>query len=118
MSKIRKKAVDRSTTTISKRDITFEKAIQFSGWFSFIALSIFLGFWGIFDALLEIMEITIGEMQFAYIIFTGTSAGLSFGLSTKIRKNRDKKKDIFIDWLIAEFILCMFAIFSVAVYQW
>jgi hypothetical protein len=42
----------------------------------------------------------------------------SFGLASKIRKNRDKKKEIFVNWMIAEFIVCMFAIFSIAVYQW
>jgi len=118
MSKIRKKPIDRTTTTISKEEITFEKAIQYSGWFSLIALSIFLGYWGIFDALLEVMEINIDQMLFSYILFNGISMALSFALSTKIRKNRDKKKEIFVDWIIAEFFVCMFAIFSVAVYQW
>ncbi len=118
MSKIKKKPIDRSTTTISKRDITFEKAIQFSGWFFLIALSIFLGIWGIFDVILNTMEIEIGHMLFSYIVFNGTSTALSFALSTKISKNRDRKKEIFIDWIIAEFLLCMFAIFSVAIYQW
>jgi len=118
MSKIRKKPIDRSTTTISKEEIMFEKAIQFSGWFFLIALSIFLGYWGIFDVLLETMEIKIDQMLFSYILFNGTSMALSFALSTRIRKNRDKKKEIFVDWIIAEFLLGIFAIFSVAVYQW
>ena len=118
MSKIRKKPIDRSTTTISKEEIMLEKAIQYSGWFFLIAVSIFLGYWGIFDALLETIEVNINQMLFSYILFNGTSMAFSFALSTKIRKNRDKKKGIFVDWIIAEFMLGMFAIFSVAVYQW
>ena len=118
MSKIRKKPIDRSTTTISKEEIIFEKAIQYSGWFFLIALSIFLGYWGIFDVLLETIEVNIDRMLFSYILFNGISMALSFALSTKIRKNRDKKREIFFDWIIAEFFICMFAIFSVAVYQW
>ena len=117
MSK-RKKPIDRATTTISKEEIIFEKAIQYSGWFFLIALSVFLGYWGIFDALLETMEINIDQMLFSYILFNGVSMAFSFALSTKIRKNRDKKREIFLDWIIAEFFICMFAIFSVAVYQW
>lgn len=118
MSKIRKKPIDRTTTTISKEEIVFEKAIQYSGWFFLIALSVFLGYWGIFDALLDTIEINIDQMLFSYILFNGTSMAFSFALSTKIRKNRDKKREIFFDWIKAEFILCMFAILSVAVYQW
>ena len=118
MSKIRKKPIDRATTTISKEEIIFEKAIQYSGWFFLIALSVFLGYWGIFDALLETIEVDIDQMLFSYILFNGTSMAFSFALSTKIRKNRDKKREIFLNWIIAEFVLCMFAIFSVAAYQW
>jgi len=117
MSK-RKKPIDRATTTISKEEIIFEKAIQYSGWFFLIALSVFLGYWGIFDALLETIEINIDQMLFSYILFNGVSMAFSFALSTKIRKNRDKKREIFLDWIIAEFFIGMFAIFSVAVYQW
>ncbi|MHA1256936.1 MAG: hypothetical protein ACTSPS_15190, partial [Promethearchaeota archaeon] len=60
----------------------------------------------------------IDQMLFSYILFNGTSMAFSFALSTKIRKNRDKKREIFLNWIIAEFVLCMFAIFSVAAYQW
>lgn len=118
MSKIKKKPVDRSTTTISEKDIKFEKSIQFCGWIFLISVSIFLAYYGIFDVILETIEIEITAMLYSYILFTGTSSALCFALSTKIRKNRDRKKEIFIDWIIAEFLLCMFAIFSVAVYQW
>ena len=118
MSKVKKKTLDRSTTTISKRDIAFEKSIYFCGWMFLIAVGVFLIYYGIFDYALETIEIEITAMLFSYMLFTGTSSALCFALSTKIGKNRDKKKEIFIDWIIAEFLLCMFAIFSVAVYQW
>ena len=118
MSKVKKKRIDRSTTTISKKDINFEKILQFSAWFFLIACSGVLAYWALFDVILDRMVIHIGAMYFTYILFTGTSAALCFALVTKIRKNRDKKKEIMIDWLIAEFLFCMFAIFAVAIYQW
>ena len=118
MSKVKKKPIDRSTTTISKKDINFEKLLQFSAWFFLLACLIPLAYWAVFDLLLERIAIEIGGMYFSYIIFTGTSAALCFALATKVRKNRDKKKEIVIDWLIGEFLFCMFAIFAVAIYQW
>jgi hypothetical protein len=118
MSKSKKKSEDRSTTTISKKDIAFEKSIQFCAWMFLISLSIFLIYYGIFDVILEEVDIEITAMLFSYTLFTGTSSALCFALSTKIRRNRDRKREIFIDWIIAEFLFCMFAIFSVAVYQW
>ncbi|MFX1442523.1 MAG: hypothetical protein ACFFHV_03840 [Promethearchaeota archaeon] len=118
MSKIKKKTEERSTTTISKKDIAFEKSIRFCAWFFLISLSVFLAYYGIFDVLLERIDLEITAVLFSYAIFTGTSSALCFALSTKISRNRDRKSEIFIDWIIAEFLLCMFAIFSVAVYQW
>ena len=118
MSKIEKKKADRATTVISKKDIEFEKILQFSGWIFLICFAIILGIWAMFDVLLKTMNVEIGAMQFSFIIFTGTSATLCFALVSKIRKNRDMKKEIFIDWLIGEFLFCMFAIFVVAIYQW
>jgi hypothetical protein len=118
VSKVKKKAIDRTTTTISKKEIGFEKSIHFCGWMFLISLSVFLAYYGIFDVLLERVEIEMTAMLYSYALFTATSAALCFALSTKIAKNRDRKKEIFVDWIIAEFLLCMFAIFSVAVYQW
>jgi len=118
MSKVKKKRIDRSITTISKKDINFEKILQFSAWFFLIAFTIFMSYWLLFDVILKRIEIEIGAMQYSYAIFTGTSAALCFALVTKVRKNRDKKKEIIIDWLIGEFLFCMFAIFAVAIYQW
>ena len=118
MSKIKKKRVDRATTTISRKEIEFEKILQFTGWFFLLAFSVYLGIYVVFDYLFKTIEMEIGAMQYSFIIFMGTSAALSFALVTKIRKNRDKKKEIFIDWLIGEFFFCMFAILVIAVYQW
>ena len=118
MSKVKKKRIDRSITTISKKDINFEKILQFSAWFFLIACSIILAYWALFNVLLHRIVIHINAMYFTYIIFTGTSAGLCFALATKVRKNRDKKKEVMIDWLIGEFLFCIFAIFAVAIYQW
>jgi hypothetical protein len=92
--------------------------IKNAGWMFLISLGVFFAYYGIFDFLLELVEVEIYAVLFSYIIYTGTSAGFCFGLSTRIARNRDKKKEIFVDWLIAQFIVCMFAIFSVAVYQW
>ena len=118
MSKVKKQRIDRTTTTISKKDIQFEKILQFSGWIFLLAFSIYMGYWLLFDVILKSFVIKIGPMQFSYFIFTGTSAALCFTLVTKIRKNRDKKKEIFIDWLIGEFLFGMFAIIAVAIYVW
>ena len=118
MSKVKKKSIDRTTTTISKKDIQFEKILQFCGWIFLIAFSIYMAYWVLFDVLLKNLIIKIGPMQFSYTLFTGTSAALCFALVTKIRKNRDKKKEIFIDWLIGEFLFGIFAIFAVAIYVW
>ncbi|MBD3254911.1 MAG: hypothetical protein GF383_07445 [Candidatus Lokiarchaeota archaeon] len=118
MSKTKKERADRSTTTISEKDIAFEKLIQYAGVMFLISLSIFMLYYLIVDVILNTVEIEIGSMQFSFIIFTGISATLCFALSTKIKKNREIKRKIFIDWLVAEFLFCMFAIFSVAVYQW
>lgn len=118
MSKIKKKIADRPSTTITEADIIFEKTIQFCGWIFLIISLGFLGFWGLFHYLLKIIEIEINISAFSFIIFSGISSAISFALSSVIKKNRDKKKSIFVDWIIAEFLFCMFAIFTVAAYQW
>ena len=118
MSKVKKKRIDRTTTIISKKDIQFEKILQFSGWIFLLAFSIYMAYWVVFDVILEEFVVKIGPMQYSYTLFTGTSAALCFALVTKVRKNRDKKKEIFIDWLICEFLFGMFAIFAVAIYVW
>lgn len=118
MSKIKKKPIDRSSTTVSKEDIHFERIIQFAGFFFFIAFAWFMCYWAMFDFILESENVEIGTMQYSYIIFTGASTAFCFALVSKIRQNRDIKKKIFIDWIIAQFLFCMFAIFVVAIYRW
>jgi hypothetical protein len=117
MSKIKKKRFE-SPSTISELDIKFEKIIQFSGWLFLFALVGFLGAWVLLDIILEIIDLEISVMTFTFIIFTGTNSAISFGLATKIKNNRDKKKQFFHDWLLGEFLFSMLAIFSIAAYQW
>ncbi len=116
MSKARKKQI-KPITSILEEDIKFEKVIQFSGWIFLLVLAGFMGVWGLMD-LLDIAKINLDAMSYSFILFTGTSSALSFGLATRIKKNRDKKKEIFMDWLLGEFLLSVFAIFAVAAYQW
>lgn len=116
MSKIKKKSVERPTT-ISETDIKFEKIIQFSGWIFLLILAGFLGGWALLDVL-NIYELRLEAMSFSFIVFTGVSSAFCFGLATRIKNNRDKKRELFLDWMLAEFLFCMFAILAVAVYQW
>lgn len=117
MSKIKKKRTS-GPSSISELDIKFEKIIQFSGWMYLLALGGFMGAWVLFDFILEIFELELSAWTYAFIIFTGTNSAISFALSTKIKNNRDKKKEFFRDWLLGEFIFSMLAIFAVAVYVW
>ena len=64
------------------------------------------------------IDIELTRPVFAYILYMGSNAALSFGMAASINKNLDKKKEIFLDWLIAQFLFSMFAILSLAVYQW
>lgn len=115
MSKVRKKQIERQKT-LSELDIKFEKIVQFSGWIFLFALGGFMGGWAVLDTILEI--INLNAMTFSFIIFTGTNSAVSFGVASKIKNDRTKKREFFLDWLIGEFLLCMFAIFAVAAYQW
>lgn len=116
MSKLKKKYV-RSSAPVSEIDVKFEKIIQTSGWMFLLALGGFMAIWGIFDAILNMIQLELDPMTYSFIIFTGTSAALCFALTTKIRNNREKKKQLFLDWLLGEFLFCMFAIFVIAIYQ-
>lgn len=117
MSKVRKKQIDRKRA-ISELDIKFEKIIQFSGWMFLLGLGAFMGGWVLLDDILSIVSLNLDAMTFSLIIFTGTNSAISFGLASKIKSNPDKKRGFFLDWLLGEFLLCMFAIFVVAAYQW
>jgi uncharacterized membrane protein len=116
VSKVKKK--DRSISPQFKEDVIFEKIIEFTGWAFLLVLLIFLGMWLIFDNLLDLINFQMGPEPFAFILFTGTNAALCFGLRAIIKSNRDQKKKFFLDWLFGEFLLSMFAIFSIAAYQW
>jgi hypothetical protein len=117
MSKIKKKPVV-SSSAISELEINFRKIIQFSGWLFLLGLLGFLGGWLILDNILDIINLELDAVEFAIIIFTGTNSAISFALASKIKNNGEKKRQYFIDWLIAEFLFCMFAIFTIAAYQW
>lgn len=114
--KIKKKSLATPKKGLEEEN-PFIKVIIMSGWFFLILLGIFLGSWGLFDAALELIEIELNAVSFTIVIFTGTSSALSFGLATKIKNNEFLIKTFFIDWLIGEFIFCMFGIFAVAIYQ-
>ena len=117
MSKVRKKQTE-SQKVLSELDIKLEKIVQFSGWMFLITLGGFMGGWIAFDIMFEIIELNINAITFSFIIFTGTNSAVSFGVASKIKNDRTKKREFFFDWLIGEFMLCMFAIFAVAAYQW
>ncbi|MFW9826255.1 MAG: hypothetical protein ACFFEY_01395 [Candidatus Thorarchaeota archaeon] len=117
MSKIKKKRTS-SLSPISELDLKFEKIVQFSGWIFFLALIGFFGAWFLLDGVLDMIDLEIGSITFAFIVFIGSNIAISFALASKIKNNRDNKKKLFLDWLIGEFFFCMFAIFTVAAYQW
>lgn len=117
MSKVRKKQNDRQKA-LSELDIKFEKIVHFSGWMFLFALGGFMGGWLVLDTMFEIIDLNLNAMTFSFIIFTGTNSAVSFGVASKIKNDRTKKREFFLDWLIGEFLLCMFAIFAVAAYQW
>jgi hypothetical protein len=117
MSKIKKKQPPRFRRDTKEEKL--EKSMNFTGWIFLLTLGIFLGIWFIFDDLLNItfIDFQLNALTFSFIIFTGTSSAFSFGLATLIKNNRDIRRKIFFDFLIGEFLLCMFAVFSLAAYQ-
>jgi uncharacterized membrane protein YvlD (DUF360 family) len=117
MSKVRQKQ-KQSQKDLSEFDIKFEKIIQFSGWIFLFALGALMGGWFLLDTILEILDLNLNAITFSLIIFIVTNSAVSFALASKIKNDRTKKREIFLDWLIGEFLLSMFAIFTVAVYQW
>ena len=117
MSKIKKKRfVDQKG--ISDLNLRFAKIFQFSGWFFLLIIGGFMAAWILLDTVLDIISLDITGMTFPFIIFTGTNSAISFALATKIKNSGDKKRQYFLDWLLGEFIFCMFTVFAVAAYQW
>ena len=99
--------------------------IEFAGWIFLIAFVGYFGAWAVLDYLLD-LDVRLGlsflnfeadDVTFVYVIFTGTSAAFCFALSTKIKNNRERKKEFFLDWLCGEFLFAMFAIFALSAYQ-
>jgi hypothetical protein len=117
MSKVREKQKQRQKD-LTEFDIIFEKVIQFSGWMFLLALGTLMGGWFLLDTVFEMIDLNLNAMTFSFIIFTGTNSAVSFALASKIKNDRTKKREIFLDWLLGEFLLSMFAIFTVAAYQW
>jgi hypothetical protein len=117
MSKVKKKPT-RSPGGLSQEEIVFEKVINFSGWMFLIALLIILSAFFIFDMILDLIELPLNASTFTLLIFTGTNAAISFGLATRVKKNRDQKRKLFLDWLLGQFIFCIIAVFVIAAYQW
>ena len=117
MSKVRKKQVE-SQKFLSELDIKFEQIIHFSGWIFLFALGGFMLGWVVLDTMLKAIDLNLNAITFSFIIFTGTNSAVSFGVASKIKNDRSHKREYFLDWLIGEFLLCMFAIFAVAAYQW
>ncbi len=117
MSKVKKKPTQ-SPGGLSQEEIVFEKVINFSGWMFLIALLALISAFFIFDMILDLIELTLNASTFTLIIFTGTNAAISFALATRVKKNRDQKRKLFIDWLLGQFIFSMIAVFVIAAYQW
>ena len=91
MSKVKKKPTGLHGG-LSEEEVKFEKIIQFSGWIFLIALILLMGAFFIFDSVLGIIELELNASTFTLIIFFGTNSAISFGLATRIKKNRDQKK--------------------------
>ncbi len=118
MSKIKKKPVE-SSTTISELDVRFVKIINITGWIYLIAVVGFFAVWGLFDTLLNVIDIeTSSPLVYAYIVYTGTSAAFCFAVGSKINKEKENKRSFFMDLLLGEFFFCVLAILSLAIYQW
>ncbi len=117
MSKVKKKPTGLHGG-LSEEEVKFEKIMHFSGCIFLIALTLLMGAFIIFDSVLGLIELELNASTFTLIIFFGTNSAISFGLATRIKKNRNQKKKLYFDWLMGEFLLGIIAIFAVAVYQW
>ena len=117
MSKVKKKST-KLDGRLSEEDLIFERIIYFSGWIFLLILLVFLGAFLVFDFIFAFIELTLNAPSFSIIIFTGTNCAISFALATRIKKNRDQKKKLLVDWLKGEFLFCLIAILVVAAYQW
>ena len=117
MSKVKKKST-RLDGSLSEEDLKLEKIFYFSGWVFFLILLVYLGAFLVFDFIFGLIELQLNASSFSVIIFTGTNSAISFALATRIKKNRDQKKKLFVDWLKGELLFCAIAILLVSAYQW
>ncbi len=106
-------------------DKKFLSIIQFTGWISLLiggallVLNLYLAF------IDENHMITIGDIEIGItrtsviiMIFSITTTVFCFGVVDLLRRDLSKKKQYFMSWLIGEFLLAIFGVFSLAVYQW
>ncbi len=106
-------------------DKEFLSIIQFTGWISLLiggallVLNLYLAFIDE-NHIITIGDIEIGITRTSVItmIFSITTTIFCFGMVDLIKKDLSKKKQYFMSWLIGEFLLAMFGVFSLAVYQW
>jgi hypothetical protein len=117
MSKVKKKST-RFDGSLLEEDLKFERIIYFSGWIFLLILLVYLGAFFVADFIFGFIELQLNAPSFSMIIFTGTNSAISFALATRIKKNRDQKKKLFVDWLKGEFLFCVIAIIAVSLYQW
>jgi hypothetical protein len=117
MSKVKKKST-RLDGSLSEEDLKLEKIFYFSGWVFFLILLVYLGAFLVLDFIFGLIELQLNASSLSVIIFTGTNSAISFALATRIKKNRDQKKKLLVDWIKTEFLFCVIAILVVAAYQW
>ncbi len=109
----------------SDSDAEFLRIFQFTGWISFLiggVILILLLYLAFIDENNVItiagIEIGINRTLVSLMIFSITTTIFCFGTVDLLKKDISKKKQYFISWLIGEFLLAIFGIFSLAAYQW
>lgn len=106
-------------------DKKFLTIIQFTGWISLLIggslliLNLYLAFIDENHIItIGAIEIGISRTSVVIMIFSITTTVFCFGIVDLLRSDLSKKKQYFMSWLIGEFLLAMFGVFSLAAYQW
>ncbi len=106
-------------------DKKFLDIIQFTGWISLLIggslliLNLYLAFIDENHIItIGAIEIGISRTSVVIMIFSITTTVFCFGIVDLLRSDLSKKRQYFMSWLIGEFLLAMFGVFSLAVYQW
>lgn len=106
-------------------DKKFLTIIQFTGWISLLIggslliLNLYLAFIDENHIItIGTIEIGISRTSVIIMIFSITTTVFCFGMVDLLRSDLSKKKQYFMSWLIGEFLLAMFGVFSLAAYQW